>query len=431
MRVVSGDFQKLSSYLANRVNQEQESDVEEQVKKILRDVKQNGDQSVIAYTEKFDGVHATELRLSKEDIQAGYQRAKLEVVEALEAAKRNIESFHQKQKQSGFIDAEKNGVIRGQLVLPIETVGIYVPGGTARYPSSVLMNALPAKIAGVKRIVMVTPPAENGVPDGILAAAAICGIEEIYQVGGAQGIAALAYGTQTIPKVDKIVGPGNIYVATAKKILFGEVAIDMIAGPSEIVVLADSQANPRFIAADLLSQAEHDPLARAILITTSRRLAEAVAKEVEQQLNELPRVAIARQSIENHGYIFVVEDIETQFALMNEIAPEHLEIQIENPISHLSRVKHAGSVFLGNYASEPLGDYLAGPNHVLPTSGTARFFSPLGVEDFVKKTAFISYTKEALQLEKDAIITLAKEEGLTGHARAIQVRFEDVNGGEK
>ncbi|MBP6359745.1 MAG: histidinol dehydrogenase, partial [Enterococcus sp.] len=277
----------------------------------------------------------------------------------------------------------------------------------------------------VKRIVMVTPSGPEGIPSAILAAAKIAGVDEIYQIGGAQAIAALAYGTESIPKVDKIVGPGNIFVATAKKILFGQVAIDMIAGPSEVVVLADESANPRFIAADLLSQAEHDTLARAILITTSQDLAQRVQTEVATQLALLPREEIARQAIEKHSALFVVADIETQFALMNEIAPEHLEIQLNDPFSHLSRVKHAGSVFLGAYASEPLGDYLAGPNHVLPTSGTARFFSPLGVEDFIKRTAFISYTKEALALEKDAVMVLAREEGLEAHARAIQVRFEE------
>ncbi|OJG10132.1 histidinol dehydrogenase [Enterococcus aquimarinus] len=399
--------------------------MEEVVKAILADVKENGDRALARYTEKFDHVALSEFRLSAADIENGFQQTAPEVIEALELAKANIVSFHEKQKQTGFVDAEKSGVIRGQLVLPMETVGIYVPGGTARYPSSVLMNALPAQIAGVKQIVMVTPSGPEGIPSAILAAAKIAGVDEIYQIGGAQAIAALAYGTESIPKVDKIVGPGNIFVATAKKILFGQVAIDMIAGPSEVVVLADESANPRFIAADLLSQAEHDTLARAILITTSQDLAQRVQTEVATQLALLPREEIARQAIEKHSAIFVVADIETQFALMNEIAPEHLEIQLNDPLSHLSRVKHAGSVFLGAYASEPLGDYLAGPNHVLPTSGTARFFSPLGVEDFIKRTAFISYTKEALALEKDAVMVLAREEGLEAHARAIQVRFEE------
>lgn len=425
MKIVQADLATAKKYLAQQVLASEEAQVEEVVKAILADVKENGDRALAHYTEKFDHVALSEFRLSAADIENGFQQTSPEVIEALELAKANIVSFHEKQKQTGFVDAEKSGVIRGQLVLPMETIGIYVPGGTARYPSSVLMNALPAQIAGVKRIVMVTPSGPEGIPSAILAAAKIAGVEEIYQIGGAQAIAALAYGTESIPKVDKIVGPGNIFVATAKKILFGQVAIDMIAGPSEVVVLADESANPRFIAADLLSQAEHDTLARAILITTSQDLAQRVQTEVATQLALLPREEIARQAIEKHSALFVVADIETQFALMNEIAPEHLEIQLNDPLSHLSRVKHAGSVFLGAYASEPLGDYLAGPNHVLPTSGTARFFSPLGVEDFIKRTAFISYTKEALALEKDAVMVLAREEGLEAHARAIQVRFEE------
>lgn len=425
MKIVQADLATAKKYLAQQVLASEEAQVEEVVKAILADVKENGDRALAHYTEKFDHVALSEFRLSAADIENGFQQTAPEVIEALELAKANIVSFHEKQKQTGFVDAEKSGVIRGQLVLPMETVGIYVPGGTARYPSSVLMNALPAQIAGVRRIVMVTPSGPEGIPSAILAAAKIAGVDEIYQIGGAQAIAALAYGTESIPKVDKIVGPGNIFVATAKKILFGQVAIDMIAGPSEVVVLADESANPRFIAADLLSQAEHDTLARAILITTSQDLAQRVQTEVATQLALLPREEIARQAIEKHSALFVVADIETQFALMNEIAPEHLEIQLNDPLSHLSRVKHAGSVFLGAYASEPLGDYLAGPNHVLPTSGTARFFSPLGVEDFIKRTAFISYTKEALALEKDAVMVLAREEGLEAHARAIQVRFEE------
>ncbi len=425
MKIVQADLATAKKYLAQQVLASEEAQVEEVVKAILADVKENGDRALAHYTEKFDHVALSEFRLSAADIENGFQQTAPEVIEALELAKANIVSFHEKQKQTGFVDAEKSGVIRGQLVLPMETIGIYVPGGTARYPSSVLMNALPAQIAGVKRIVMVTPSGPEGIPSAILAAAKIAGVDEIYQIGGAQAIAALAYGTESIPKVDKIVGPGNIFVATAKKILFGQVAIDMIAGPSEVVVLADESANPRFIAADLLSQAEHDTLARAILITTSQDLAQRVQTEVATQLALLPREEIARQAIEKHSALFVVSDIETQFALMNEIAPEHLEIQLNDPFSHLSRVKHAGSVFLGAYASEPLGDYLAGPNHVLPTSGTARFFSPLGVEDFIKRTAFISYTKEALALEKDAVMVLAREEGLEAHARAIQVRFEE------
>lgn len=425
MRVFDGNLKELKAYVSAQIDDNNQNDVEEQVKTIIKDVKEFGDKALLNYVEKFDKVIPKKLKLDANDIEEGFKKADKKIVKALEAAKENITSFHLKQKQSGFVDAEKNGVIRGQLVLPIETVGIYVPGGTARYPSSVLMNAIPAKIAGVERLVMITPNSEEELPAAILAAAKIAGIDEIYQVGGAQGVAALAYGTETIPKVDKIVGPGNVYVATAKKILFGTVAIDMIAGPSEVVVLADASANPAFIAADLLSQAEHDVLARAILITTSQKIAQEVVVEIDKQLETLPRKEIASRSIKEQGAIFVVNTIEEQFELMNTIAPEHLEIQLEDAMTHLGRVKHAGSVFIGTYASEPLGDYLAGPNHVLPTSGTARFFSPLGVEDFVKRTAFINYTKEALELEKDDVMNLAREEGLEAHARAIQIRFEE------
>ena len=427
MEIIKGDLNFLLDTLEKQQAAVEEDQVEAQVKAILKEVQINGDEAVRRYTETFDKIKLTNFKLSEAEIETAYQNTAPNLLRALEAAKENIESFHLKQKQTGFIDAEKTGVIRGQLVLPIETVGIYVPGGTARYPSSVLMNAIPAKIAGVKRIIMVTPADPAGLPDSLLAAAKIAGVDEVYQIGGAQAIAALAYGTKSIPKVDKIVGPGNIYVATAKKILFGQVAIDMIAGPSEVVVLADEQANPAYIAADLLAQAEHDVLARAILISTSEKVAIEVDAALEQQLKTLPRAAIARQALANHGALIVVEDEAAQFALMNEIAPEHLEIQLVDPMSHLNQVKHAGSVFLGAYASEPLGDYLAGPNHVLPTSGTARFFSPLGVEDFIKRTAFLSYTKEALAKEKDAVMDLAIEEGLDAHARAIQVRFEALD----
>lgn len=427
MEIIKGDLNFLLNVLEKQQATVAESQVEEQVKAILKDVQVHGDEALRRYTETFDKIYLETFKLSEAEVETAYQNTAPNLLSALETAKANIESFHLKQKQTGFIDAEKPGVIRGQLVLPIETVGIYVPGGTARYPSSVLMNAIPAKIAGVKRIVMVTPADPAGLPNSLLAAAKIAGVDEVYQIGGAQAIAALAYGTKSIPKVDKIVGPGNIYVATAKKILFGQVAIDMIAGPSEVVVLADEQANPAYIAADLLAQAEHDVLARSILISTSEKVALAVRTALEQQLSTLPRAAIARQALENHGALLVVEDEATQFDLMNEIAPEHLEIQLKDPMSHLNQVKHAGSVFLGAYASEPLGDYLAGPNHVLPTSGTARFFSPLGVEDFIKRTAFLSYTKEALAKEKGAVMDLALEEGLDAHARAIQVRFEALD----
>lgn len=314
--------------------------------------------------------------------------------------------------------------MRGQKLLPLEKVGLYVPGGTAAYPSTILMSALPAKIAGVKEIVMVTPPQKDGISRAVLAAAKIAGIDSIYQVGGAQAIAALAFGTETIPRVDKIVGPGNIFVATAKKQVFGQVAIDMVAGPSEIGIIADDQADPKQLAADLLSQAEHDKLARPILVTDSEKLAQAVSQNVDLQLKTLPRQEIAQASVLNKGFIAIVKNPDDMFTLMNLIAPEHLEIQLENPTQYLNQIKNAGSVFLGKYASEPLGDYVAGPNHILPTGGTARFSSPLGVYDFVKRTSFIQYTKPALAKEAKAITTLARVEGLEAHARAIESRFD-------
>ncbi|MGO2299427.1 histidinol dehydrogenase, partial [Paucilactobacillus nenjiangensis] len=338
--------------------------------------------------------------------------------EALEVARDNIISFHKKEVEYGFVDTEKAGVMRGQKVIPLASVGLYVPGGTAAYPSSVLMNAIPGKLAGVKRLVMVTPdPTE-----AVLAAAKIAGVDDIYQLGGAQAIAALAYGTETVPRVDKIFGPGNVYVATAKKMVFGQVAIDMIAGPSEIGIIADYSAKPKQIAADLLSQAEHDRLARPILVTNSMKLAESVSNEVELQLQTLPREEIARESVEEQGFISVLPDLDQVFELMNAIAPEHLEIQLPNPTGYLSLVENAGSVFLGQYASEPLGDYVAGPNHILPTSGTARFSSPVGVYDFIKRTQFIQYSAAALEKEAQYVTTLARVEGLEGHARAIEAR---------
>ncbi|GGC98789.1 histidinol dehydrogenase [Enterococcus wangshanyuanii] len=399
-------------------------DVEAQVETIIKEVAQYGDQALRRYSSQFDHVELTELEVSKDTIEQGYIRVEKEVIDSLKKAKENIISYHEKQKQHDFMDTEKSGVIRGQLVLPLERVGVYVPGGTAAYPSSVLMNVLPAKIAGVKEIVMVTPPTSSGIPDVILAAAKIAGVDRIFQVGGAQAVAALAHGTTSIPKVDKIVGPGNIYVATAKKQVFGLVGIDMIAGPSEIGILADETANPVYIAADLLSQAEHDVLARAILVTTSERLADQVEKEVYKQLQTLPRRKIAEQSIENKGQIIIVPTIEAMFTVMNEIAPEHLEVQLPDPMSYLHEIKNAGSIFLGAYACEPVGDYFSGTNHVLPTSGTAKFYSPLGVYDFVKYSQVTYYTKEALANAKDAVTILARKEGLEAHARAIDYRFE-------
>ncbi|MBC2260547.1 histidinol dehydrogenase [Listeria sp. FSL L7-0091] len=427
MKFLTGTTEAILKELSAENSSNTSNQIVSEVKAIIEEVKNSGDRALFDYTAKFDGIELNELRVPNSDFQIANNKVDPAFLEALKQAKANIESFHNKQKQSAFLDSEKDGVIRGQIIRPLETVGVYVPGGTAAYPSSVLMNILPAKIAGVKRIVMITPPGKNGVNPHVLAAANLAGVDEIYQVGGAHGIAALAYGTETIPKVDKIVGPGNIYVATAKREVFGVVDIDMIAGPSEIVVLADEKGNPGFIAADLLSQAEHDTLARAILITTNEKVAQQTKKELYKQLENLPRKAIAQEAIESNGKIIIAENTTEMFNIMNEIAPEHLEVQLENPMNYLYQIKNAGSIFLGNYASEPLGDYFAGPNHVLPTSGTAKFFSPLGVEDFTKRSAFISYTKEALAKEKDAIVLLANNEGLNAHAKAIQIRFEEEN----
>ncbi|WP_185532672.1 histidinol dehydrogenase [Listeria booriae] len=427
MRFITGSNEEILGQLHSFSGDDVQAETEAAVKKIIAEVRADGDDALFRFTERFDGVKLTDFKVPQDALEQALDQVEPDFIAALEQAKANILSYHQKQKQSGFVDTEKNGVLRGQLIRPLETAGIYVPGGTAAYPSSVLMNILPAKIAGVPRIIMVTPPGKDGMNPHILAAAVIAGADEVYQIGGAQAIAALAFGTDSIPKVDKIVGPGNLFVALAKREVFGIVDIDMIAGPSEIVVVADAMANPRFVAADLLSQAEHDKLARAILITTSEQFGKSVADEVEKQLQTLPRVEIATASIANFGQVIVTETLADAFEIMNEIAPEHLEIQLENAIDYLSYVKNAGSVFLGAYASEPLGDYFAGPNHVLPTSGTARFFSPLGVADFCKRTSFISYTKDALAKEKDAIVLLAEKEGLTAHARAIQIRFEEEN----
>ncbi|WP_185517436.1 histidinol dehydrogenase [Listeria booriae] len=427
MRFITGSKEEILGQLHSFSGDDVQAETEAAVKAIIAEVRADGDNALFRFTERFDGVKLTDFKVPQDALEQALDQVEPDFIAALEQAKANILSYHQKQKQSGFVDTEKNGVLRGQLIRPLETAGIYVPGGTAAYPSSVLMNILPAKIAGVPRIIMVTPPGKDGMNPHILAAAAIAGADEVYQIGGAQAIAALAFGTDSIPKVDKIVGPGNLFVALAKREVFGIVDIDMIAGPSEIVIVADATANPRFVAADLLSQAEHDKLARAILITTSEQFGTSVADEVEKQLQTLPRVEIATASIANFGQVIVTETLADAFEIMNEIAPEHLEIQLENAIDYLSYVKNAGSVFLGAYASEPLGDYFAGPNHVLPTSGTARFFSPLGVADFCKRTSFISYTKEALAKEKDAIVLLAEKEGLTAHARAIQIRFEEEN----
>lgn len=396
-------------------------DVEATVREIIEKVKEEGDEALRAYSEKFDHVVLSELHVSDQVVNEAFDKIDKDVLTALENAKANIESYHKQQLEGGFEDQPSQGVLRGQLIRPIERVGVYVPGGTAAYPSSVLMNVIPAKIAGVKEIIMITPPQEHFVP-AILVAAKLAGVDKIYQVGGAQGIAALAYGTQTLPKVDKITGPGNIFVATAKKLVYGVVGIDMIAGPSEIGVIADSTANPVYVAADLLSQAEHDIRARAILVTNSAELADAVELEIEKQLQTLPRQAIARPSIENNGRIIIAQDVESMFELMNLVAPEHLEIAIDKAYDYLERVQNAGSIFLGHYTSEPIGDYYAGANHVLPTTATSRFSSALGVHDFVKRIQYTQYSKAAVNAAEKDITTLAYAEGLQAHARAIEVR---------
>ncbi len=399
--------------------------VTEAVQQIINDVRDNGDAAVRMYTEKFDKGCPECFEVDREVINDALSEADPEFVGALLNAQEKIAAFHNRQKTQGFIDPQENGVVLGQRVRGLHRVGLYVPGGTAAYPSSVLMNAIPAKIAGVKEIVMVTPPGKDGNPNpDILVAAAICGVDRVFQIGGAQAVAALSFGTESIPKVDKIVGPGNIFVATAKKLLYGTVDIDMIAGPSEILVLADETANPKFLAADLMSQAEHDKLASSILVTTSEKLAKEVDAELERQCAMLSRKEIIEEAIANYGAIIICDDMEAAVEMANELAPEHLEVVTANPFEYIGKLDNVGSLFLGQYAPEPLGDYYAGPNHVLPTSGTARFFSPLSVDDFVKRSSFIYYTEEALREAKDDIVTIAEREGLTAHANSITVRFE-------
>lgn len=394
------------------------------VTEIIENVKANGDSAVKAYTEKFDGKLPQYYEVPREIINDALTEADSAFTDALLNAVENITDFHTRQKSQSFVNAKENGVILGQRVRGLERVGLYVPGGTAAYPSSVLMNAIPAKIAGVKEIIMVTPPLKDGTPNkDILVAAAVCGVDRIFMSGGAQAIAALAYGTEEIPKVDKIVGPGNIFVATAKKLLYGTVDIDMIAGPSEILVMADETADPKFVAADLMSQAEHDKLASSILVTTSEELADKTLAEIERQMQYLSRKEIIASSLENYGAILICNTKDEACALANRFAPEHLEVLFDNPMEYIGKLDNAGSIFLGKYASEPLGDYYAGPNHVLPTSGTARFFSPLGVNSFEKRTSFTYYTEQALREAKDDIVLIAEKEGLTAHANAIKVRF--------
>ncbi len=401
-------------------------EVNQAVRTILENVRTRKDEAIKEYNLRFDHADTPNLEVSKEEIQAAYERIPSELREVLVKAERNIRRFHEKQIANDFVIEEEDGSLIGQRVMPIEKVGLYVPGGTASYPSTVLMNAVPAKIAGVKELVLVSPPGKNGeIADPILAAAYVAGVDRVFRVGGAQAVAALCYGTESIPKVYKIVGPGNIYVAMAKKMVFGQVAIDMIAGPSEVMVVADESANPAWVAADLLSQAEHDKLAMAILVTDSEALAEAVKGELEKQTPLLPRCEIAEASLRNYGRIFVTESLDQAFEVANEIAPEHLELAVENPLDLVSKVRNAGSVFLGHFTTEPLGDYLAGPNHTLPTSGTAKFASPLSVDDFRKKTQICYFTKEKeLSVARDVAL-FARSEGLEAHARAALVRLSE------
>jgi len=407
-------------------SEEDQKDVNIVVDKILGDVKTKGDTAIIEYTQKFDSKFITSKNfiVTAAEIKNAYKIVDQDFLEAIKLAKKNVVEFHEKQVRNAWMMTKEKGVILGQIVRGLENVGIYVPGGTAAYPSTVIMNAVPAKVAGVKNLIMVTPPlADGSVNPHILVAADIAGVDKIYKVGGAQAIAGLAFGTETISKVDKIVGPGNIYVAMAKRSVFGYVDIDMIAGPSEILIIADEDANGKFIAADLMSQAEHDVLASAMLITTSRELAEKVTKEIEIQIKGMSRKDIIKKSIEKYGVILIVENVNEAIDLANKIAPEHLEIMLKNPLDYLGEIKNAGSIFLGQYSPEPLGDYIAGPNHVLPTSGTARFSSPLSVDDFIKKSSYIYYTKEALSEVADKVILLSEVEGLTAHGNSMKVRF--------
>ncbi len=417
---------ELLGNLLNR-NPASYSEYEKTVDEIINDIRNNGDKALFDYTLKFDkcSLDAATVKISRQEIDEAYKSLDPEFIEVMKRSAANIRAFHEKQKRNTWIDTKADGSILGQRILPIEISGVYVPGGKAAYPSSVLMNVVPAKVAGVERIVMCTPPGKDGkVNPGTLVAADIAGVTESYKVGGAQAIAAMAFGTQSIPKVDKITGPGNIFVALAKKACFGHVSIDSIAGPSEILVLADETANPRFVAADLLSQAEHDEMASAILVTTSQEIADKVLDEIEGFLKVLERSEIIRKSLDNYGYIFVAENMNDAIDAANAVASEHLEIITANPFEIMTKIKNAGAIFLGDYSSEPLGDYYAGPNHILPTNRTARFFSPLSVDDFVKKTSIISYSKDALAKVHEDIELFAKQEGLTAHANSISVRFE-------
>lgn len=399
--------------------------VEEPVREIIAQVRAKGDEALKRYTKEFDGVDITSVEVGQGAIDEGFRMADPMLVDILYRASERVAAFHQHQVRNSFLVNEEDGILMGQKIIPLERVGLYVPGGTAAYPSSVIMNCIPAKLAGVKEIVMVTPPGKDGkIPPNILAAARICGVNRVFRVGGAQAIAALAYGTESVPRVDKIVGPGNQFVAEAKKQVFGKVGIDMVAGPSEILVIADGKCDPRIVAADLLSQAEHDKNASAVLVTDSEALAVAVQAAIEEQLPKLRREEIARASIDTNGKIVVADNLDTAVEIANEIAPEHLEVCVDQPFDYLDKIKNAGSIFLGRNCPEALGDYFAGPNHTLPTSGTARFSSPLSVDDFVKKTQYTYYTRPALEKAQPTVSIFAKQEGLTAHARSIDIRFD-------
>ncbi len=430
MRIVKLNEQTRQDILASLLKRDPNhySGYEEKVQEIVENVKDRRDQALLEYTRKFDGVELTadQLRVTEEEVQEALSMVEPSLLSVMKKSMNNIREYHEKQKQYSWFDSRPNGTILGQKVTPLASVGVYVPGGKAAYPSSVLMNIIPAKVAGVERIVMVTPPGKDGKVNPVtLAAAHLAGVTDAYKVGGAQAVAALAFGTESISKVDKIAGPGNIFVALAKKAVYGHVSIDSIAGPSEILVLADDSANPRYVAADLLSQAEHDELASGILVTTSMELAQKVSEEVEGFVEVLSRKEILKKSLENYGYILVADSMEDVIDTANQIASEHLEIVTRNPFEVMTKIRNAGAIFLGEYSSEPLGDYFAGPNHVLPTNGTAKFFSPLGVDDYVKKSSIIYYSKEALEPIHRDIETFAQAEGLTAHANSIRVRFEE------
>lgn len=430
MRILKLTKETQNNILENLLKRSPNSygEFESRVNDIIQNVREKRDEAIFEYTLKFDGatINQDNIRVTEEEIKEAYGQVDPKLLDVIRKALVNIRDYHAKQKQYSWFDSDESGIILGQKVTPLKTVGVYVPGGKAVYPSSVLMNVIPAKVAGVSNIIMTTPCGKDGkVYPSTLVAAKEAGVDAIYKVGGAQAIAALAFGTESIPKVDKIVGPGNIYVALAKKAVFGYVSIDSIAGPSEIMVLADETANPRFVAADLLSQAEHDEMASAILVTTSEALAEQVSVEVDKFVEVLSRKEIIRKSLDNYGYILVADTMQDAIDTVNEIASEHLELVTKNPFETMTKIRNAGAIFIGEYSSEPLGDYFAGPNHVLPTNGTAKFFSPLGVDDFIKKSSIISYSREALEPVYKDIVQFAECEKLTAHANSIRVRFED------